>query len=97
MERIRKVADELGVFTAILGDLRGPRIRVGEMQDGAVELVSGRKVALSPEAVVGTPQQVGVSFKRLDHDVAHGTVILLDDGNLELQVLEVRPNHEALC
>jgi pyruvate kinase len=97
VERLRKVSDELGVFIAILGDLRGPRIRVGEMQNGAIELVSGRKVALSPEAVVGTPQKVGVSFKGLAHDVAHGTVILLDDGNLELQVLEVRPNHEVLC
>lgn len=96
VERIRKVSHELGVFAAILGDLRGPRIRVGEMQGGAVELVSGGTVTLSPEPVVGTPHKVGVSFKGLAHNVAQGTVILLDDGNLELQVLEVRPNHEVL-
>jgi pyruvate kinase len=56
VDRIRKVAHEVGVFTAILGDLRGPRVRVGEMQNGAIELVSGRTVTLSPEAVVGTPR-----------------------------------------
>ena len=36
VERIRKVADELGVIVGILGDLRGPRIRVGEMENGAM-------------------------------------------------------------
>src|SRR5690349_3461075 len=48
VERIRKVAHEAGVFTAILGDLRGPRVRAGEMQNGAIELVSGRNLVLSP-------------------------------------------------
>src|SRR5690348_952456 len=97
VERIRNVSERMGLFIAVLGDLRGPRIRVGEMQNGAIELTRGRKVVLSPEAVVGTPEKVGVSFRALHHDVAHGTVILLDDGNLELQVLEVRPNREVLC
>src|SRR5690349_15445668 len=58
VERIRKVSDQMGVFIALLGDLRGPRIRVGEMQHGVIELTGGSKVVLSPEPVVGTPQKV---------------------------------------
>ena len=49
VERIRKVADEMGVFIGVLGDLRGPRIRVGEMENGSVELQRGKKIILTSE------------------------------------------------
>src|ERR1700756_4207416 len=81
VERIRKVADEMGVFVAILGDLRGPRIRVGEMENGSIELQRGHKVIVTSDKVVGTPEKIGVSFKGLYRDVAPGAVLLLDDGN----------------
>ncbi|MGA8658475.1 MAG: pyruvate kinase [Chthoniobacterales bacterium] len=97
VERIRKVADQMGVFVGILGDLRGPRIRVGEMRDGAIELAQGNKIVLTPEKVIGTPEKIGVSFRGLANDVAHRATILLDDGNIELQVLEIRPPGEVLC
>jgi pyruvate kinase len=95
--RIRKVADELGVFVGILGDLRGPRIRVGEMQDGVINLEQGGKIVLTPSPVIGTPEKIGVSFRGLANDVAHGTIVLLDDGNIELQVLDRLAGGEVLC
>jgi pyruvate kinase len=95
--RIRKVADELGVFIGILGDLRGPRIRVGEMQDGTAHLDPGHKVVLTPTPTVGTSEKIGVSFKGLANDVAHGTIILLDDGNIELQVVDRMARGDVLC
>ena len=95
--RIRKVADELGVFIGILGDLRGPRIRVGEMQDGAIELEQGKKIVLTPNSVIGTAEKIGVSFRGLANDVAHGTIVLLDDGNIELQVMDRLAGGEVLC
>jgi pyruvate kinase len=95
--RIRKVADEMGVFVGILGDLRGPRIRVGEMQDGAVQLEQGQKIVLTPNSVIGTAEKIGVSFRGLANDVAHGTIVLLDDGNIELQVLDRLVGGEVLC
>jgi pyruvate kinase len=95
--RIRKVADELGVFVGILGDLRGPRIRVGEMQDGAVQLDQGQKIVLTPNPVIGTAEKIGVSFRGLANDVAHGTIVLLDDGNIELQVADRLVAGEVLC
>jgi pyruvate kinase len=97
VERIRNVADALGVFVGILGDLRGPRIRVGEMENAAIELKEGEKVVLTPEKVLGSPAKISVSFRALANDVAHGAVLLLDDGNLELQVVEIRPNGEVVC
>src|SRR3979490_2227676 len=47
VERIRRVADQMGVFVGILGDLRGPRIRVGEMEGVSIELQRGNKVILT--------------------------------------------------
>src|SRR5260370_42362290 len=82
---MRKVADELGLFVGILGDLRGPRIRVGEMENGAIQLEPGHKIILTPNPVIGTPEKMAVSFPGLANDVAHGTIILLDGGNIELQ------------
>ena len=95
--RVRKIADELGVFIGILGDLRGPRIRVGEMQDGAIHLEPGRKIVLTPNPVIGSAERIGVSFRGLANDVAHGTIILLDDGNIELQVADRLAGGEVLC
>ncbi|MBV9673368.1 MAG: pyruvate kinase [Verrucomicrobia bacterium] len=97
VERIRKVADEMGVFVGILGDLRGPRIRIGEVKDGQIQLIRGNKTVLSGIPTVGTSEKISVTFKGLANDVSVGTIILLDDGNIELQVLEVRPHGEVLC
>jgi len=95
--RIRKVADDLGVFVGILGDLRGPRIRVGEMQDGAIQLEQGQKIVLTPNPIIGTAEKIAVSFRGLANDVAHGTIVLLDDGNIELQVVDRLVAGEVLC
>jgi pyruvate kinase len=97
VERIRGVADQMGVFVGILGDLRGPRIRVGEMEGGSIELQRGNKAILTSEKVIGSPEKFAVSFKGLCRDVVGGSILLLDDGNIELQVNEIRANGDILC
>jgi pyruvate kinase len=97
VERIRKVADEMGAFVGILGDLRGPRIRVGEVENGSIELQRGKKIILTSENTVGTLAKIAVSFKGLHRGVAPGTIVLLDDGNIELQVLEIRATGDVVC
>src|SRR3984893_10891796 len=97
VERIRKVADEMGVFIGILGDLRGPRIRVGEMENGSIKLERGKRITLTSENAVGTPEKIAVSFKGLHRDVAPGSILLLDDGNIELQVLQISATGDVAC
>ena len=87
IERVRRVSAEAGVPVAILGDLRGPRIRVGEVAGGTIELLADTQVVLTPERIVGTPERVSVSFPHLSTDTEPGTPILLDDGNLRLRVM----------
>ena len=88
--RVRRVSAGAGVPVAILGDLRGPRIRVGEMAGGSILLAAGSDLVLTPEPCVGTPERVSVTFPRLAGDVEPGALLMLDDGNLLLSVLEVR-------
>ena len=88
--RIRRVSAAAGVPVAILGDLRGPRIRVGEMDGGSIQLTTGSDVLITPEPCVGTPARISVTFPLLAGDVEPGATLMLDDGNLLLSVLEVR-------
>ena len=89
IETVRGVADEVGCPVAILGDLQGPRIRVGELE-APITLVEGRDVVLAHEGEE-QPGDIPVTYSGLAHDVHVGDRILLDDGLLELMVLDVQP------
>jgi pyruvate kinase len=87
IERIRAVAAELRKPIAILTDLQGPKLRVGEMEGEGVLLVSGEKVVLTTRPIVGHAGEVPVQYAKLPQDVEAGDHILIDDGLLELEVL----------
>ncbi len=93
---VKKLSDEIDIPIAILGDLRGPRIRVGEIEGGAVKLKTGQKILLTPQDILGNKEQISVSFKKLAQDVAVGTLILLDDGNIEIEVEQIKNNGDVL-
>jgi pyruvate kinase len=94
---VRGLSEELNVPVAIMGDLRGPRIRVGEIEGGSIELKAGQKIILTPQPVVGNKDQISVSFSQLAGDVRVNNLILLDDGNLELKVEEIKGDGSVLC
>ena len=94
---VREISEDLGTPVGILGDLRGPRIRVGEMTDGSIALRTGADVILTPQTLLGTPERIGVSFPKLAGDVEEGTFLLLDDGNLVLEVRERLAGDELRC
>jgi pyruvate kinase len=84
---IRRIATELGRPVAIMGDLQGPRIRVGNL-DAPVELTDGAELVLAFEGGARAGE-LPVTYADLPHDVTAGARILLDDGLLELEVLAV--------
>ena len=88
---MRKVAAETGNPIAILGDLAGPKIRIGEVENGCVMLEAGRELTITAREVVGTASLVGTTYANLATDVEKGNRILIDDGNIELLVTEVLP------
>ncbi len=89
MAAVRKVAREEGRVVALLQDLQGPRVRVGEMAGGEAELVAGSRVVLTTHDVAGTAERVTVRGAPLPRDVKPGDRVLLDDGAIELQVVGI--------
>jgi pyruvate kinase len=84
---IRAVAERLGAPVAVLADLQGPKIRVGEIAEGRAGLTTGGEVTLTSREVVGGPTLIPTTYEALPRDVAPGHRILLADGTLELEVL----------
>lgn len=92
---VRKLSDGAGRPVAVLGDLAGPRIRVGKMGEGSM-LTTGSTVTLTPRDLVGSGGVIPVSYSGLARDVTAGDAILLADGSLELRVEEQRGN-DLVC
>jgi pyruvate kinase len=89
IESIRRISAESGRHVAILQDLQGPKIRVGSLPEGAVELRDGGVVYLQGGA--GDAEDViPVSYPALTSDLKSGDPVFLDDGSMELRVREVR-------
>jgi len=91
VERIREAAAQQGRSVSILQDLQGPKIRVGVMQNGGVLLHKGQRVVLTAVPMEeSTSDRVFISYETLAQDVKPGSRILIDDGLLELKVLETQ-------
>lgn len=89
-QQLRTVAEELRCNVAILADLQGAKIRIGEVQGGSVELQDGQTLVLDTAyQQAGTAERVGVDYAGLTADVQAGDVLLLNDGMLQLQVQRV--------
>jgi pyruvate kinase len=86
---IRKISARLEHPIAILQDLQGPKIRIGEIANGSIELSAGKTLTLTTRSMMGDSQMVGVDFSELTAIAKHGNRILLDDGNLELEIIKV--------
>ncbi|MFA5574625.1 MAG: pyruvate kinase [Brumimicrobium sp.] len=86
---IRELNKETGLNIAILADLQGPKIRTHEMENNGVELIPGSKVQIVTEKeILGTNKKFSINYEQLAQDVKAGEHIRLDDGKLELKVLE---------
>ena len=90
IERVRRIADELGITVAILLDTKGPEIRTGELVDHQkVTLETGDTIVLTTNVVPGSAECVSVNYEGLPNDVQAGSSILIDDGLIGLEVEHV--------
>jgi len=90
IEHIRKINSTEPYNIAILGDLQGPKLRVGEIENGALEINKGDILTFtSTQKVIGTKEKIYVSYPNLHEDVKVGDKILIDDGKLEVIVVEI--------
>lgn len=86
---VREVSQALGRPIPIIGDLRGPHIRVGAVEGDQITLVDGQTLILTPADCLGTPERVSVSYPKLARDVTKGSLLLIDDGSIHLRVTKL--------
>jgi pyruvate kinase len=94
LKSVREISQALDRPIAVLQDLSGPKIRTGRLKGGQpVELANGARVTITTdESIEGTPQLISTTYDPLPKDVSPGDRILLDDGNLELRVVDASLN-----
>ncbi len=85
-ERVNKISSELGLQVATLLDTKGPEIRLGDIEGGKTELVSGQKFTLTTEEIIGNSEKASITYANLRDDISVGTTILIDDGLIEMTV-----------
>ena len=85
---VRRLAEEEGKVVAVMQDLQGPKVRVGEFEKGAAILKAGQTFTLTTRQVLGNEKEVTALYPRLPQEVQPGDRILLDDGLLDLEVVE---------
>jgi pyruvate kinase len=96
IEHIRKINLSEPYNISILGDLQGPKLRVGDIKDGSLTIAPGDILTFtSREKVIGTKEKIYVSYPNLHHDVVPGNKILIDDGKLEVVVVSVDPDGDV--
>lgn len=88
IQMIKELNRELGTNVAILADLQGPKLRIGEVENNGVELINGNKLVFSSVECMGTAEKVYMSYKPLPQDVKPGETILVDDGKIKLEVID---------
>ncbi|MDH7463023.1 pyruvate kinase [Chitinophagaceae bacterium 26-R-25] len=95
IEHIRKINATEPVNISILGDLQGPKLRVGEIANNALPVVPGDILTFTNEKCVGTMEKIYVSYPNLAGDVVLGNKIMIDDGKLEVKVIEITPSNDV--
>lgn len=94
---VRQVEGEVGTPLGVLADLCGPKIRVSPISGGSVLLAEGQMFAIQRETILGRADRISTTLAELVDEVRPGEAILLDDGRIRLEVVEVRPGQEAIC
>jgi pyruvate kinase len=90
MQNIRTVAAKMHESIAILQDLAGPKVRIGDFAEGSITLVEGKTFTLCTRPTVGTVDRVFIDYPHLHEEVKKGDAIMLDDGRRKLIVERVK-------
>ncbi|MBK5270086.1 MAG: pyruvate kinase [Bacteroidia bacterium] len=95
IQHIHKINDTQPVNISILGDLQGPKLRVGQIENGEIEIVAGEMLTFTNEKVIGNKKRIYVSYPDLHDDVVVGNIILINDGKLEVKVKKILKNNDV--
>ena len=94
---VKKTREELGLYVATMLDTKGPEIRVKTFEKGKVELKANKIFTLTTNDVVGTEEIVSITYENLPSDLHIGSQVLIDDGLIELKVVDIKNNTDIVC
>jgi pyruvate kinase len=97
IEHVRSINDELGLNTAILGDLQGPKLRIGEVENEPAILEQGKKVSITNKKQLSNASMMYTNYEEFPKDVQKGEKVLIDDGKIMLEVLETNNDDLVQC
>ncbi len=95
IEHIRNINTTEPYNIAILGDLQGPKLRVGEIENNALDLQVGDILTFTNTKCVGTKEKIYVSYPNLAGDVKVGNIIMIDDGKIEVRVVDITKERDV--
>ena len=96
IENIKKAIEETNEPIALMLDTKGPEIRIGKFENGEIMLNEGATFTLTGEEVIGNEDRVSITYKNLANEISVGTKILINDGLIECEVLEIN-NLDIVC
>ena len=96
IDRIKKIREELKMPIALLLDTKGPEIRLG-LFEKPVEIVQGQEFIITTRDVIGTNQICSISYKNIAAEIKPKSRILINDGLLELQVIDILNDTDIEC
>lgn len=96
VKNFRSAVKKTGIRAAILQDLGGPKIRIGDLKSESIDLIPGKFFTLTTDAVAGDEERVFINYKNLTREVRVGHTIFLHDGKIKLEVAKVKGN-DVIC
>ncbi|WP_183562110.1 pyruvate kinase [Mucilaginibacter sp. SP1R1] len=97
IDTIREINEQYKTNVGILADLQGPKIRIGLVKDGGIHLVNGTQIKITTQECIGNDEQIYITYDTFPQDVQADEIILLDDGKLQLRVIETNRLDTVIC
>lgn len=94
---IREINKQYKTNVGILADLQGPKIRIGLVKDGGVQLLNGSQIEITTKEMIGDEKQIYITYESFPRDVRPGEIILLDDGKIQMRVLATNNKDSVTC
>jgi len=97
IDMIREINDKYKINVGILADLQGPKIRIGLVKDGGIHLINGTRINMTTQECIGDDNQIYITYDTFPQDVHANEIILLDDGKIQMKVVETNRKDTVVC
>src|SRR6195952_2408733 len=97
VDLIREINEQYKTNVGILADLQGPKIRIGLVKDGGIHLINGTRINITTHECIGDDNRIYITYETFPQDVQANEIILLDDGKIQMRVIETNKKDTVVC